>query len=135
VSGRPGRAARGWLVAAGVGLALLGVGAAANGTLSYSQSPGDLAAHREVGQQVRLSGTVEPGSLVEDGGRATFVLTGGGGRTEVRSGPVPGGTFREGAEAVVEGRVSADGALDAAVVIAGHGNTYRAADDAGGGGR
>ncbi len=124
-----GRGAR--LVVVGGTLALvgLGVGAAAQGTLSYTVSPGEVVTRHAAGDRVRVTGTVVPGTLHVGNGGTTFVLSGDGGRTEVRAVDAPQGTFREGRDAVVEGRVAADGAVDADLVMARHANTYRADED------
>ncbi len=124
-----GRAARWWLGTAGAALVLVGLGAAANGTLTYSRSPADLfVGPSHVGERVRVEGTVVTGSLSEQTGVTSFVLEGGGARAEVKTTEVPSGTFRAGADAVVEGVLGADGVLDVDRVMAKHANTYRADD-------
>jgi cytochrome c-type biogenesis protein CcmE len=106
---------------------LLAVGAALQGTLMYSRTPGQLAATPPAaGATVRVSGTVVPGTLSESGGGARFVLSGGGARLAVRALEAPPGTFRTGQDAVVEGTLAADGSFVARTVIAKHSNTYRA---------
>ena len=120
--GRHGRLVVGLSVLA---LVLLGLGAAANGTLEYSRTPGQLQpADLGSGQRVRVAGTVVPGTLVEREGTATFTLEGGGGHLGVRANQAPRGSFRAGQDAVVEGTVGADGVLVADSVMARHGNTY-----------
>lgn len=123
-----------WLVVACVvAAALLCVGAAFRGTLVYSRDPGQVArAHVPAGQQVRVSGTVVPGTLVEQDGGASFTLEGGGARMPVRTLEAPKGSFREGQQAVVEGTVSADGTLTAKSVMTKHDNTYKAKTSAAG---
>ncbi len=128
--------ARWWLALASAALVLVGLGAAANGTLTYSRTPGDLLVNRTpVGERVRVEGTVVPGTVAQDAGSTTFVLEGGGARTTVRSTGVPSGTFRPGGDAVVEGVVGAGGVLEVDRVMAKHSNTYRAVErDTGNGG-
>jgi len=126
-SGRRRSRAR-WLVGAClVAVALVCVGAAFRGTLVYSRDPGQVAReHVPAGQQLRVSGTVVPGTLVEQDGAASFTLEGGGSRLPVRAQEAPKGSFREGQQAVVEGTLDADGTLSAKAVMTKHDNTYKA---------
>jgi len=117
-----------WLVGAClVAVALVCVGAAFRGTLVYSRDPGQVVrTHVPAGQQVRVSGTVVPGTLVEQDGGATFTLEGGGSRLPVHAQEAPKGSFREGQQAVVEGTLATDGTLTATSVMTKHDNTYKA---------
>lgn len=117
-------------------LALL-TGAALDGTLVYYRTPaevtdGDLGRVAAAGT-VRVAGTIEAGSLERSGQTVSFVLVEDGRALPVRSLDVPPATLREGTDAVVEGRVGADGVLVADSVLARHSNEYRAEDPAAGG--
>lgn len=121
--GRSRRRGRILLAVAVVGLGLLGIGAAMEGTLVYASAPADVRS----GVRERVQGTVVPGSLRSADGQASFELEGHGRRLPVRALTAPPGAFREGQGAVVEGTLRPDGVLVAESVIAQHGNTYRAA--------
>jgi cytochrome c-type biogenesis protein CcmE len=124
-----GRGGRRWLLALGVaGVLAVGVAAALNGTLVYDRSPAQLRQQPVVHQQVRLSGTVQPGSTERTDGGLDFVLVGGGRSVTVHSDSLPTSAFREGGGAVVEGHLDSAGVFQADRVITEHGNTYRAAD-------
>lgn len=121
---RPGR--RWLLVLAVAAAALLGIGAALNGTLVYAQSPAQALAAAHPAEHARLSGTVVPGSLHGSGDGITFELDGGGATVPVASRDLPTSAFREGEGAVVEGHLGADGVFQADRVITKHSNSYRA---------
>lgn len=130
-AGEHGRGLRGrrWLLVLGVvGALVVGLAAALNGTLVYDRSPAQLRQQPVAQQQVRLTGTVVPGSTQRTGGGLDFVLEGGGRSVEVHSDSLPTSAFREGGGAVVEGHLDPDGVFQADRVITEHGNTYRAAD-------
>ncbi len=122
-----GRRARLLLGGCVVVAAALGVGAAAEGTLVYSRTPGEeLHDPGDLARPVRISGTVVPGTLSQRGDATRFVLSGGGGNLRVTAVQAPSGAFRPGQQAVVEGRMGADHTFHADRVIAQHGNVYRA---------
>lgn len=123
------RRGRRWLLVVAVAAAaLLGIGAALNGTLVYAQSPGQALAAAHPAERARLSGTVVPGTLHASGDGISFELDGGGARVPVASRDLPTAAFREGEGAVVEGHLGADGVFTADRVITKHSNTYRAKD-------
>lgn len=76
--------------------------------------------------QVRLAGTVQPGSVRRVEGRVTgFTLGDGTTAFSVRyDGPLPD-LFAEGREVLVEGRLASDGTLDATQVITTHPTGYK----------
>lgn len=129
---RPRRRPRGrrWLLAVGVvGVLTVALAGALNGTLVYDRSPGQLRQQPvSQHQDVRLTGVVEKGSVRRSGSSLDFVLVGGGRSVPVHSDSLPTSAFREGAGAVVEGRLRDDGVFLADRVITKHGNTYRAPD-------
>ncbi len=125
--GRRGRAALTALVVlAGVGLL---VGASLQDTLVYYRTPGEVVTTPPAPEErFRLGGRVLPGSMTQDGEVTRFRL--GEGRYEVavvQRGSIPG-TFREGAGAVVEGRLGSDGTFRSDTVTVKHSNEYRAPD-------
>jgi len=95
--------------------------------LVYYLTPTELLARGEdaIGQAVRLGGLVETGSLVHEAdGGLRFVLTDGAQEMTVHTATVPVASFREGAGAVVEGRLGADGVFEATTVIVKHDENY-----------
>jgi cytochrome c-type biogenesis protein CcmE len=119
------------LVTALVAGGLLVAGAAAKGTLVYSQSPSQVLGSGD-SRSVRLSGTVVPGTLVVSGRETRFALRDTGkpataaDTVDVVTRDAPPDTFREGQGAVVEGRLDASGTFVASQVIVKHSNVYRA---------
>lgn len=116
-----------WL--AGVGalvvitwLALSGVGNA----LVYYLTPTELAARGDaaIGQAIRLGGLVQTGSIAGTPTDLTFVLTDGTTDITVHSTVAPTSSFREGAGAVVEGTLRADGVFEADEVLVKHDENY-----------
>lgn len=110
------------LVAAG-GLLLT---SALRDTVTYYRTPGELLADPDLARhRVRLGGDVVPGSLRHDGDLVVFRLAEGGHEITVEQRGAPPETFREGAEAVVEGTLSLDGVFRSDHVVVRHGNEYR----------
>lgn len=116
-----------WLVGAGVlaivgWLAFSGVGNA----LVYYLTPTELAARGDaaVGETVRLGGLVLPGSVAGSATDLTFVLTDTETEITVHSTVAPTSSFREGAGAVVEGALGADGVFEATEVLVKHDENY-----------
>ncbi|MEV0430477.1 cytochrome c maturation protein CcmE [Micromonospora sp. NPDC049836] len=120
---RPGRLALVAVLLAGGALLVTG---ALRDTLTYYRTPaevlGDPAA---IGERVRLGGEVVPGTVHQDGDLVVFRLGGSGQEVPVRQHGVPPETFREGQDAVVEGRLGTDGVFDADHLVVRHGNEYR----------
>ncbi|MFP5345780.1 MAG: cytochrome c maturation protein CcmE [Actinomycetes bacterium] len=107
-------------------LVVVGAGAALQDSLVYYRTPGEvLDGQVATGQQVRVSGTVQPGSLVRDGATLQFVLRGDHRSLPVTSAVGVPATLREGEDAVVEGRLTADDSLVADNVLVRHSNEYR----------
>jgi cytochrome c-type biogenesis protein CcmE len=95
--------------------------------LVYYLTPTELLARGDaaVGDTVRLGGQVKAGSISEDSGDLTFVLTDGDAEILVfASASMPTRSFREGSGAVVEGQLDADGIFAATQVIVKHDETY-----------
>ncbi|MGS2617732.1 cytochrome c maturation protein CcmE [Micromonospora sp. LZ34] len=123
MTGRVGRIAVGLVVLAAGGLL---AGGALQGTLTYYRTPAELSRDPDAREdRLRVGGQVVPGSLRRADGRTEFRLNRDGHEIAVRQRGVPPETFREGEEAVVEGRFSADGVFDADQVVVRHGNEYR----------
>lgn len=118
--------ALGATLAAAAGAALIFV--ALGSTVSYFYTPSDLAAAPNPPRRtIRLGGLVEAGSLVHDAAdraQIAFVVTDGGAKTSVRYRGILPDLFREGQGVVVQGRIGADGALDASEVLAKHDENY-----------
>jgi cytochrome c-type biogenesis protein CcmE len=106
-------------------LALLAFGSV-GGALVYYLTPSELEARGDgaIGDTVRLGGLVEAGSVDRSGGGIVFVLTDGEADITVRSSSLPTASFREGAGAVVEGRLGGDGVFEATRVIVKHDENY-----------
>jgi cytochrome c-type biogenesis protein CcmE len=72
-------------------------------------------------KRFRLQGTVDNGSVVEDGGTLRFTVSYNGATIPVTYQGDPGGIFQEGIPTVVEGRMQGGGAGDGGEVGAGGG--------------
>jgi cytochrome c-type biogenesis protein CcmE len=105
-------------------LAFSSVGSA----LVYYQTPTELLARGDdaVGETVRLGGQVLEGSISGPATDLRFVLTDGESEIPVHSTVAPTRSFREGAGAVVEGSLGADGVFEATQVIVKHDENYEA---------
>jgi cytochrome c-type biogenesis protein CcmE len=121
-----------WLAVAGL-LAVLAwlLFSGLSSALVYYLTPTELAARGEaaVGAPVRLGGLVEPGSVSGTATDLTFVLTDGDTAITVHSTVAPTDSFREGAGAVVEGSLRADGVFEADEVLVKHDENYVAPSD------
>lgn len=110
-----------WLAFSSVGNALV-----------YYLEPNELLARGEaaVGETVRLGGLVEVGSVEReepgDDYELRFVLADGTASIPVITANAPTASFREGAGAVVEGALDADGVFVATQVIVKHDENYEA---------
>lgn len=93
----------------------------------YFYSPSEVAARPEDGRLVRVGGQVAPGSIRWDAGDGVlrFRLTDGRSLLPVTNAGAPPSLFKEGAGAVVEGRVD-EGVLRSSSVIVKHDETYAA---------
>ncbi|KXK63706.1 hypothetical protein AWW66_01725 [Micromonospora rosaria] len=122
---RPGRLALVAVLLAGGALLVTG---ALRDTLTYYRTPGEVLADPDAARErVRLGGEVVPGSVRRDGEVVLFRLADSGHEVAVRQSGMPPETFREGEDAVVEGRLGVDGVFDAEHVVVRHGNEYRPA--------
>jgi cytochrome c-type biogenesis protein CcmE len=104
-----------WIAFSGVGNALV-----------YYLTPTELMARGDaaIDQSVRLGGLVKPGSVSGPATDLTFVLTDGDTDVIVHSTVAPTSSFREGAGAVVEGRLTEDGVFEATQVLVKHDENY-----------
>lgn len=80
-------------------------------------------------QPVRLGGLVKEGSVSGPATDLTFVLTDGTTDITVHSNVAPTRSFREGAGAVVEGKLRQDGTFEASQVLVKHDENYVAPSD------
>ena len=80
----------------------------------------------EAGRSLRVQGTVDEGSVVQDGGLTTFRLTFNGRTIPVRYEGEPGGIFQECVPVVVHGRLEDDGVFAGDRVEVKHSNEYEA---------
>ena len=121
-----------WLAVAGL-LAVLAwlLFSGLSSALVYYLTPSELAARGEaaIGEPVRLGGLVQPGSISGTATDLTFVLTDGETDITVHSTVAPTDSFREGAGAVVEGALRADGVFEADEVLVKHDENYVAPSD------
>ncbi|QGN49905.1 cytochrome c maturation protein CcmE [Micromonospora sp. WMMD558] len=115
--------------AVAAGLAVL-AGKGLDESLVYYRTPSEVVAGQvAVNQDLRIGGTVVPGSVHRAGTATRLRLTDGSADVEVvHEGALPD-MFGEGRDAVVEGLLDADRVLHAQRVIASHDNEYRPATD------
>ena len=94
--------------------------------LVYYVTPTELLARGDdaFGTTVRLGGLVETGSISGEAPNLRFILTDGTTEIVVHASSTPTRSFREGAGAVVEGELTADGWFAASQVIVKHDENY-----------
>ena len=80
----------------------------------------------EAGRRLRVQGTVEEGSVTNDGGITSFEISFNGTTIPVRYEGDPGGIFQECVPVVVHGRLSESGLFDGDRVEVKHSNEYEA---------
>ncbi|MEZ5833026.1 MAG: cytochrome c maturation protein CcmE [Dongiaceae bacterium] len=111
-------------------LAVLGVAAtlvlrALNQELVFFLSPSQIAAKQpDAGQQIRLGGLVETGSVKKDGATVAFSVTDLNKAVTVTYRGLLPDLFREGQGVVVEGAFDGTGQFVASEVLAKHDETY-----------
>jgi cytochrome c-type biogenesis protein CcmE len=97
--------------------------------LVYFYTPSEIQAKEgeRMGKRIRLGGLVVEGSLthVPESLDYAFLLTDGGARVPVRFKGIPPDLFQEGAGAIVEGQMGADGVFNADLIMAKHNEEYR----------
>ena len=101
--------------------------------ISFFLTPSELAQRNlPAGERVRIGGMVAQGSLVRDEeGGLRFLVTDLQASLPVRFRGVPPDLFAEGEGVIAEGRLAADGGLDAARILAKHDETYMPPEAAG----
>jgi cytochrome c-type biogenesis protein CcmE len=118
------------LVAVIVGtLIWLAVGGTA-GSMTYYKTVAELGqmGNRAEGKRLRVGGDVEPGSINRKGGEVSFVLVQDRRRLKVvyrGTEPLPD-TFRDGAQALADGRIGVDGVFLASQIQAKCASKYEA---------
>ena len=118
------------LVAVIVGtLIWLAVGGTA-GNMTYYKTVAELGqmGNRAEGKRLRVGGDVEPGSINRKGGEVSFVLVQDRRRLKVvyrGTEPLPD-TFRDGAQALADGRIGVDGVFLASQIQAKCASKYEA---------
>ena len=124
----PRRSRRGILIGATVVAVVVGYLALSgiSNALVYYLTPTELLARgaAEIGKTERLGGLVKIGSISGAATDLTFVLTDETHEIVVHSTVAPTRSFREGAGAVVEGELRADGVFEASQVIVKHDENY-----------
>jgi cytochrome c-type biogenesis protein CcmE len=80
----------------------------------------------EAGRRLRVQGTVEEGSVTQDGGVTSFEITFNDRTIPVRYEGDPGGIFQECVPVVVHGRMNDGGRFDGDRVEVKHSNEYEA---------
>ena len=110
------------VMAAGVTL----VAIALEDSVSFFLTPSELALKNlPAGERVRIGGMVAQGSLVRgEGGELHFLVTDLQASLPVRFRGVPPDLFAEGEGVIAEGRLTAEGGLAAARILAKHDETY-----------
>ena len=121
-----GRIALGVLVLAVVAVIALVATSSAEGTLTYYRTPSEVLASSHHDTSVRLGGRVVSGSIHQSGASVRFRLTDGKHSVPVVADATPPSTFREGQDAVVQGRLDSRGVFRASSVVVRHDNEYRA---------
>jgi cytochrome c-type biogenesis protein CcmE len=98
----------------------------ARSSLVYYLTPTEFATRPDLrGVQVRLAGRVAPGSVEKAPGDVRFVITDAASQFRVRfTGPLPD-LFAEGRQVLVEGKLDAQGWLQADQVITTHPSEYK----------
>lgn len=116
----------GLVIAAGIGYLIW---AGTQQALVYFYTPSEIQAKEgeQMGKRIRLGGLVVEGSLTHAPETLSyaFQLTDGGARIPVRFKGIPPDLFKEGAGAIVEGQMGADGVFDADLIMAKHNEEYR----------
>lgn len=116
----------GYLVEAGIGANLV-----------YFVTPTELFARQDpaTGQPLRLSGTVEPGSVDWDADdlRLTFRLSDDAHAIPVESTGAPPHMFQDGIQVIVEGHLDAKGVFQANNLMVKHSNEYGPEPESGAG--
>jgi cytochrome c-type biogenesis protein CcmE len=111
----------GGLLALAAALTLFGL----RDSVQYFQAPSEIDAKARPGQQVRLGGLVEAGSVRRDeAGALLFSVTDGAASKTVRYQGDPPDLFREGQGVVVIGTYQRGEVFDADTVLARHDETY-----------
>jgi cytochrome c-type biogenesis protein CcmE len=124
------RSQRLWLIGAAAVLALGAIGLAAvalQGTVSFFQSPSDIAAKgaSSMRQSVRVGGLVEKGSTGHnEAGHLVFKITDGANAVPVVYDNIPPDLFEECQGVVAEGKFDDTGRLVASRVLAKHDENY-----------
>ncbi|MFN7974467.1 MAG: cytochrome c maturation protein CcmE [Acidobacteriota bacterium] len=124
-------------LAIGAGIGMLVVQTARSSTVYYQTLPEWQAKGRaaRAGAQVRISGYVEPGSIVREAGKPLrFVMEdkAKSARMTVAYGDVVPDTFKDGAEVVVEGEIGSDDTFMATTLLAKCPSKYESAEGASG---
>jgi cytochrome c-type biogenesis protein CcmE len=112
-----------WIAA--VTFIVLGIGGlaawaiASPGAVAYYKTPTEVRAMPNAGDRIlKVGGRVQDGSLHRAGTGVRFVITDGEATVAVRyRGEIPD-TLKDGTDAVAEGRIAADGTLNATRVLA-----------------
>lgn len=115
-----------------VSVAVVGVLAASglDRSLVFYRTTSELAGAEELaGQRVRLGGLVKPGSVHTSGSQTRFVLTDGSTEIPVLFTGRPGGVFRAGQNALVEGTWAPGGVFRGERLMVKHSENYRGPDD------
>jgi cytochrome c-type biogenesis protein CcmE len=93
--------------------------------LVFFRSPTEIAADRPAaGQQIRLGGLVETGTVKKEGELVAFSVTDLTNNVQVTYRGLLPDLFREGQGVVAEGRLNAAGGFDADTVLAKHDENY-----------
>lgn len=116
------------LASAAIALATLVTVATLDG-LVYYRTPTELVREHRPGDVLRVGGLVVEDSIVRDDGVSTLVLTDGATDVDVRyAGALPA-VVQEGEGAVVEGRWTGSGMIEATDVLMRHSNEYQPPQD------
>jgi cytochrome c-type biogenesis protein CcmE len=114
-------AVAGALVALAATLMLVGF----RDSVVYFYAPSELAAKARAGENVRIGGLVEQGSVARDGhGALLFTVTDGSARVRVRYPGQPPDLFREGQGVVVDGIYQPNATFTAQTLLARHDERY-----------
>lgn len=118
------------IAAAVVGVSILGlVGWSLSGATTYYKTPAELAAApTNVGDRIRVAGTVIEGSVLGEGGTTRFLITDGEADVEVATDAVLPDTFAPGIEVVAEGAMTDQGIFSASTILVKCPSKFKAAN-------
>ena len=114
------------IIGAVIGLAILLVSIALRDEIVFFYDPSEVVSGQKVlpGQNFRLGGLVEDGSVIKEDTKISFVVTDGESSVPVSFEGILPDLFREGQGVIAEGVLNADGRFIAQSILAKHDENY-----------